>query len=373
MTDDVQNKLLELQEKLRLGREKIEKERKILLNKVSSGDVNNKREKIAYILNHFPKARNSDTELIWLYWRMFEGLERLTISKDQYETFTKPNTLIRTRATLQNKYKLFQANYDVKKYRGVLEEEKKQEIVEERPSYPLYTVHIDETGKTQDYLSVGSLWISDPKSAFFASRKLREWVQKKNIDFEFHFARLNKNHIENYKEFFLKFISLNPSVGFKVITIKRRGLKDIQNAITDLTFHLLNNGIKHENDTGRAPLPRTLQVRIDQEEEGSDMLKLENIKERIISQQIDGLEIDNFLAIDSKNNFFIQAVDLFTSAVNRKLNSSSGKRKAKDELADYILDLLNFNLDQIDRENSNVDESIVFNLSYSEEEEEISE
>lgn len=86
--------------------------------------------------------------------------------------------------------------------------------------------------------------------------KIREWIQKANIDFEFHFARLNKSHLETYKAFFRKFISLNPTIGFKIITIKRRGIKDIQSAITDLTFHLLNNGILHENETGRASLPR---------------------------------------------------------------------------------------------------------------------
>jgi Protein of unknown function (DUF3800) len=325
--------------------EKIELERKELLNRVLSGNIPNLKERVAFILNTSIPSRNSDVELIWLYWQYFESsiFNGETINKNQLKELTRFNSITRERARIQNQYRLFQADDEVKKARGVLEEEKKQEALEQRPNWPFYEVFIDETGKTQEYISVGSLWIVDEKAKVFAYGKLKDWKRLSNIDFEFHFSEVKGHKIDHYKAFFLKFLSLNPTAGFKVIIINKKGLSNISEAITDLTFHLINKGIKHENESGRAPLPRLLQIRLDQEETGLDNLRLENLVERISSQQIEGLKVDSFEALDSKDNFFIQAIDLFTASVNRKLHNPSGAH-FKDELADYILGLLNFDI-----------------------------
>lgn len=104
-----------------------------------------------------------------------------------------------------------------------------------------------------------------------------------------------------------------------------------------------------------------MQVWLDSETEGSDQLKIEILKERITAQNKEGLYLDDFRAIDSKANYYIQAVDLFTASINRKLHSTS--HNYKDELADYIFDLLNFSLDDLDRDNTEIDNSTVFNLT----------
>jgi hypothetical protein len=293
--------------------EKLEIERQEILNNAVSGKIGNTRDKVAFLLNNFTPARNSDIELAWLFWETFEKdiLTGMSVTKQDLFRLTKINSLSRIRAKIQNEYKLFQADDIVKKYRGVLEEEKKQEAIVDKPSYPLYTIFIDETGKTQQYLSVGSLWLTDPKSAVLARFELRDWIESQKIEYEFHFNELNNHRLEQYKSFFLKFLVLHPSAGFKAIILNRAGLSNINTAITDLTFHLINNGINHENSTGRAPLPRLLQVRLDNEEIGSDKLKLENIKERIISQKINGLHIDSFEIVNSKGNLYLQVVDLF--------------------------------------------------------------
>lgn len=346
--------------------EKLEKERRDILNSAICGKIGNIREKVAYILNNFTSARNSDIELAWLYWSSFEQdiFNGATLTKLDLLKLTKIGSLTRIRAKIQNEYKLFQANDKVKKHRGVLEEEKKQEAIDDKPSHPLYTIFIDETGKTQQYISVGSLWDTDPKTTFFASRKMSDWLELKKIDYEFHFTELKNQKLEQYKAFFLKFLELHPSVGFKAIIISKIGLTNMNSVITDLTFHLINDGIKHENETGRAPLPRLLQVRLDREADGSDQLKLANLKERIISQQIEGLHIDSMEVIDSKDNIYLQIVDLFISAINRKLHNPISKENPKDELADYILGLLHFNIENLDMENNNADKSMVFNLTY---------
>lgn len=155
----------------------------------------------------------------------------------------------------------FQADDKVKRYRGVLATEMKEEAIDETRRHPnVFHIYIDETGKTQDFLSVGSLWVIDGLATFLGNREIKAWVDEKNIDFEFHFTKVNRNRLDLYKEFFLKFLILNPTVGFKIIVIDNSGIRDISGAITDLTFHLIYKGIIHENETGRAPLPRLLQT-----------------------------------------------------------------------------------------------------------------
>jgi len=348
---------------------KIEQEKRELLNKVLSGNLETKHDKVGFLLNNYNEARNSDIELAWLYWKTFEAdlFNGANVNKEDLKKLTKINSLTRSRARIQNEYKLFEADDNVKKHRGVLAEEMREEAIDEKPEgLKMYHVYIDETGKTQEYLSIGSLWIVDGFASFQATRRITEWIESNKIEYEFHFSEVTNHRLETFKDFFLKYLKLNPTIGFKTIIIDKKGINDISGAITDLTFHVINKGIKHENQTGRAPLPRLLQVWLDEDEKGSDQLKIENVKERITSQKIDGLYIGDFSAINSKNNIDIQAVDLFTGAINRKIHNPNSVGKAKDELADYILGLLNFDLTKIDLTNSETDKSAVFNLVYKE-------
>lgn len=356
------------EEKKPTKEEKIATERKELLNRVLSGNIKSLKDRVGYILNQDPKTRNSDIELTWSFWKMFhpEIFNGITINKSQFKSLTRMNSLIRCRAKIQNEYKLFQADEEVKKFRGQLEEERRIDAIEDKPfDMPSYSVFIDETGKTDEFLSVGSLWLIEGGiNTYYVNEKLTKWKSDHEIDYEFHFKNVKKQKLKQYKDFFLKFLALNPTVGFKVITVSNKGFQDKSKAITDLTFHLICKGIEHENSSGRAPLPRVLQVWLDQDEIGSDMLKLENLKERLKSQKIEGLYLDIFETLDSSDNYFIQAVDLFTAAINRVINHSSKEQKnVKDELAEFILDLVNFDLENLDKKNTEIDNSTVFNLT----------
>ncbi|HTK20995.1 MAG TPA: DUF3800 domain-containing protein [Mucilaginibacter sp.] len=354
------------------NQKKAEKERKLeaekheLLNRVLSGNIENVKDRVAFILNTSNDARNSDRELAWQYWQTFESqlLSGASITHEQFRALTQVGSLSRIRAKIQNEYKLFQADDKVKRYRGVLEEERKQEAIDDKPSgIGTYSVYIDETGKTQDFLSVGSIWLLKyGYSTIESQRELNRWKKEKGISFEFHFTELTKHKLESYKDFFIKFLSLHPDIGFKLIVINNKGHADKNSAITDLTYHLITKGVLHEDSTRRAPLPRVLQVWLDEDEKGSDQLKLENIKERISRQKISGLYMGDFYAVSSGDNFFIQAVDLFTGAVNRKLHNPSGNN-FKDEFADFILSALSFDINSIDVNNDDADQSKVFDLS----------
>lgn len=345
----------------------IEKKRQELLNRVVSGQIENIKDRVAYILNYSNEARNSDIELAWIYWETFEQekFAHSMISKEQMKRMARIPSLSRMRAKIQNEYKLFQADNTVKRFRGTLEEDNRIEAIEDKPSgIGLYSVYIDETGKNQEYLSVGSLWILkfNIVAVTTATMALQKWMKEKQIQFEFHFKELTKNRLQLYKDFFVKFLTMFPETGFKLIVLNNKGFSDKAKAVTDLTYHLISKGIEHENNTGRAPLPRVLQLWIDEEEKGSDQLKIENIKERLKSQKMQGLYFGEFESVSSKGNFFVQIVDLFTSSINRKLHNPHDTN-VKDEFANFVLGILRFDINQIDKHNTQIDNSTIFNLA----------
>lgn len=346
---------------------KIEEERTALLNRVVSGNIVDVKDRVAFILNSSNEARNSDNDLAWSYWETFEAdILNKGITRETMQELTKQNSLIRFRAKIQNEYKLFQADPVVRKYRGMLQDTIKEEVLEDKPPVGagFYQVYIDETGKTQDYLSVGSLWILNyGRSVIRRTDELSAWKKQRNINFEFHFTEVSKAKVPLYVDFFTTFLSKFPEVGFKLIVASNKGLSDKNKAITDLTYHLVSKGIDHENSSGRAPLPRVLNVWLDEDEKGSDQIKLENIKERLTNRKLEGLHLRDFQAVQSTNNFFIQAVDLFTASVNRKLHNPAGTH-FKDELADAILGLVKFDIRDVDKENTDADKSKIFDLGF---------
>jgi len=54
--------------------------------------------------------------------------------------------------------------------------------------------------------------------------------------------------------------------------VERKGTGNVTDALNRLVYHLLVKGIETEHQSGRAPLPRLLQVWKDAEEAGRDKL-----------------------------------------------------------------------------------------------------
>ncbi len=342
-----------------------EEEKQELLNRVVSGNIVDIKDRVAFILNSSNEARNSDNELAWSYWETFEPEKLINgmATREAMQQLTKQSSLTRVRAKIQNEYKLFVADAKVRKHRRQLEEGNKQAAIDDKPSgLGLYQVYVDETGKNQEFLSVGSLWMLNyGLSTITKSLEIRKWKVASGYNFEFHFTEAKKNSIDAHKAFVTKFLSTYPEVGFKLIVVNNKGFKDTNQALTDLTFHLLDKGVDHEHSSGRAPLPRMLQVLIDEDEKGSDQLKIQNLKERL-RNKVDGLYLGEFETVESTNNIFIQMTDLFTGAINRKLHQSEGGH-FKDDLADFILNAVKFDIRSLNIENSDTDRAKVFNLT----------
>ncbi|WP_018619119.1 DUF3800 domain-containing protein [Spirosoma luteum] len=351
--------------KTKLTKEELnEKNTAEVLSRVMTGNLISTRDRVAYVLNQYPQARNSDIELAWTYWELFERskFNGKLISKEDLYKLTRLPSLSRHRAKIQNEYNLFLADAEVRRHRKGMSEEFRLNAVEDQPYPSAYSVYIDESGKTQEYLSVGSLWLLEGGlKIYHCVEALTQWKKDKGLTSEFHFVKMTPKTVNNYKEFFLKFLDIYTSYSFKFIVLKNSGHQDKEKAITDLTCHLIINGVEHENQSGRAPLPRSLYTLFDENESGSDILKAANIRERVKAQKLDGLYVGSFTPVDSKEDLLIQIVDLFTGAINRKLNPSDS-RNQKDDFSDFVFDCLGFNFDTVSKDNSDIDYAAMFDF-----------
>lgn len=325
----------------------LEKERQLLLENISSSTTNTLRDKVAWVLNHFPETRDSDITLQLKFWETFEGdkYNGRYINPDDLYQLTRLNSITRERARIQNVYKLFVASTEVRQKRGTLSDEEKEKAIEDKPEgIPTLIVYMDESGKTDKQLIVGSLWfLGGGIPILDVHRKLLRFKKDFNFNKEFHFSSMSRNDLQIYIEMIKLFISEASSISFKIASVPTAGIRNKQDALQQMFYQLLFRGVIHENDTGRSLLPRLLQVWKDSEEEGWDRLLIatldDQLKQAATGHFNNELYIDEIRCVDSESNIFMQIADLFTASANRVLNHPGASYNYKDEFAEFMLEI----------------------------------
>lgn len=323
--------------------DKNEAEKIKVLAAVAGNSPSRLTDRVAWVLNHYPSARDSDIKCQTLYWKTFQSdvYSGGPIPEDKYPQLEKLNSITRARAQVQNTLGLFKASPEVRKYRGTLEEEEKQKALEVRPSHPVYCIYADESGKTGKYLMVGSLWVLKSYETIKITRAIN--LKKSEIGFkgEMHFKEIDKNNISQYLALLGTLIENSSSISFKGLGVLRAGLYSVDDTLNKLFYHMVITGIKQENQSGRAILPRNLQFRKDTEEESKDKLSMMEIELQLRHASTSifngNVYIDVVEAEDSTISPLMQISDLFVSSISRTLNREKSSDHPKDLFADKFL------------------------------------
>lgn len=326
--------------------DKIEAERGKVLQFIAAGKLDSLQERVAWLLNHYPSTRDSDVALQLAYWEKFENNLSAgnSVLKEDLYVLTRLTTIARARAKIQNTYRLFQASSPVRERRGTLSESERKKAVEQKADFPVFEVYADESGKTGKYLIVGGVWVLHAPEIFPLFKEITNWRAARGFKSELHFKNINNSNLIHYMSF-AKFLAERSAVlSFKAIRVERAGIKNIDEALNELYYHLLVRGVEHEDASGRATLPRGIQLWKDLEEIGRDKLLLAALKERIDQAAVNRfnkrLGTQEFVSVESKSQPLIQASDLFVSSINRVLNAEGDRTGPKDQFADHFLDLL---------------------------------
>lgn len=338
----------------RTKEEKLAYEREQIFRGAVGGVFDTLNQRVAWLLNNYPETRNSDIKLQLRYWSHFENWDGGPIPPEELFERARLTSLSRGRAYIQNTHNLFLASPEIRKRRGKLSEEERQRALEEQPHFPLLAVYADESGKGADNLIVASVWFLHPPETLPLLNRIAQWRSERAFEAELHFKTLRRGELLLYKEFVDLVLSTAASISFKAISVSRHGISRINEALDDLYQFLLLRGAEHEAGTGRAPLPRSIQLWKDLEEKGRDQILLAKLAENLAQAgktRFDGqLTVDEFEAVPSNELVLLQIADLYAGSLNRAMNASGEKHGPKDDFSEYMLARVGTSLGEADPE-----------------------
>jgi hypothetical protein len=325
--------------------EKLAKEKTLLLEKLACGATDTIPARVAWILNRYPQARDSDVTLQVIFWKTFNHdlLSGPVVPLENLYKLTRLTDITRARAKIQNEYHIFKASDGIRRRRGAKEGQERERQIDDQPGFPTLTVYADESGKTADNLIVGSMWFLSGMDVHPVFVAIEEWRTNTGFKDELHFNKISEGNVNRYFEVLDILDTFASTVSFRAITIMRRGHTDTSRVLDDLLLHLLIRGVAHEHESGRAMLPRSISVFKDAEEESRDrlvtanlMLDLQNASK---SRFDSNLHVSCVEAVSSKNLVFIQLADLFNGSLNRLLNvgNDATSNHCKDRFARTFL------------------------------------
>ncbi|MGF1537507.1 MAG: hypothetical protein ACFB4J_13630 [Elainellaceae cyanobacterium] len=143
--------------------------------------------------------------MAWRFWKVFqpEYAGSGVIDEEKMQRLVKLISIARARAKIQNEYKLFQASPEVAEHRRELEKNERNTQLSDKPSgISTISFYVDESSKTSRYVIVGGICTLSENSFYKLITSLVTWKAKNNISYEFHFAKLTRNKLDKYKEFF---------------------------------------------------------------------------------------------------------------------------------------------------------------------------
>lgn len=324
---------------------KIAKARAELLKSVAAEDFSTLKSRVAYVLNLYPAARDSDITLTIQYWALFQpdlynptGIPPRDLFKLERESH-----IVRARAMIQNDYGLFVASEAIRGHRRENEKTMKSDVLAEPMERPVMRVYSDETGKNGRYVMVAAVWVLSGRATFSFGQKVEAWRSQSSFGKrEMHFTRLGKSDGAALSEYLDLIVGSSEYLSFKVIGIERaRTRRPVTEIVAKLHERMLIRGATHEVQAGRVTLPRAIDVTID-EEDSLDDIALAEMKgnvERELSVAHKGLTVGDVLKSSSRHSSMLQLADLVAGAVNRRRNHD-GDRNFKDEFADEIIQKL---------------------------------
>jgi hypothetical protein len=301
--------------------ERIEQERTRLLEDVAATVTDDLRSKVGYILSHYPEARDSDVALAHRLWETFypELIEGDRVRLDDMYALPRQNSISRVRAKIQNEYGLFQPSAEVADARRTLRDDTKAEMGADKPGPPVLTVYADESGKSQHYLVVGSVWILDISKAWRVVFDLRQWQKEAGSI-----------------AFFTKAIACSFFVLFNSANLNSR-----------LYYELAMTGVEHEIEVGRVVLPRSLAI-VKDADDGPDALMLPELTRRLTVACRDYFNgtvmVDSVMTGRSHESPLLQLADLFSGSVGRIMNKDGDGTNHKDGFAAFFETVAGFDL-----------------------------
>jgi hypothetical protein len=333
--------------------QRLEKEKQTLLAQIAGDFTGDLRSQVAYVLNHYPEARRSDKTLSIRVWETFYE-ERLHSGYNLDVLYDLPaqTTITRTRAKLQNEYGLFRPDDVVLAARKSRRKDLQEEMRADKPDAPVISVYADESGRSDPFLVVGSVWSLDIQRQWRISRGLEEWKRSHGVERELKFGKLTRANVVQAVDFVSEAMKHSELVGLKACTVQRSKVigKSEEELLYRLYYELVMAGIEHEVKVGRVTLPRWIAL-VKDEGVGTDALAVPELERQLKASCKDyfggNVVIDSVVPVASEDSVLVQLADLFAGSVARVLNKKGGESNQKDEFATFFEKVAGFSFGSV--------------------------
>lgn len=323
---------------------RLEQEAATLQASLRDGVMSDLKAKVAWILNLYPQTRNSDVALTFKYWELFQSEifnPNFMRPRDLFR-LERQTSIVRVRAKIQNEYNLFPAEEGIRRGRRSLEEDVKEEVIEDKPARNLVLVFADETGKTGAFICVAAVWVLTGHALFKLDTAIRAWQENSPWGGrEIHFSEFKKSHMPALREYLNLIAQHREYLSFKVIAMERATTKrPIDEVVRRLHEFMLIRGAEHEVQSNRIGLPHEIRLTVDAEQ-SLDAIACADIKEKVgfayRARFDDQLSISDVASASSHQSTLIQLADIIAGAVNRRKNHA-GEPGHKDDMATLIIE-----------------------------------
>lgn len=329
-----------------------------LESKISAGITDSKIVKVGLILSHFPETRDSDIALQLRYWEEYQSdiYNGGAIYPEDLFRLERLTSISRARAKIQNEYGLYLSKSEkVRRQRKQKEDVEREIQIAMKPDpTKQITLYCDESGKTDKYILVGSMWVAEYDRIMMIKDVIYKFKQDNQIDYEFHFSKVGPGHKDMYLKFFTEVLRKVDNISFKAIVVERSTIKgkSVEDIIIDLYTLLVEYGIEYDKENFRIQLPRRIHIYKDKDRGTDKTLYLERFRQQLqslFSSKFDNqlvLNNDQIYPVESKYSPHIQLADIFAGCVSRVLNNQGNNHK--DLLAKEILEYLGIKIDGTD-------------------------
>jgi len=205
--------------------EKLAREKAKFIESIAAGTHNTVQTRVAWVLNRYPAARNSDVTLQVTYWRTFDRQLLAgpnAVALENLYQLTRLTDIARARAKIQNEYGLFLAADNVKRRRIAKDAQERVRQVEDQPGLKTITVYSDETGKNEDHLIVGTVWFLDGMDVYQFTEALKDLRKERGFKDELHFTRIRDQNLDSYLAVLDLLDKYASTISFRAIMIRRR-------------------------------------------------------------------------------------------------------------------------------------------------------
>lgn len=324
-----------------------EKRRESILASVANSVLGTVEQKVAYILQYFPEARDSDTALAIRYWTKFDANHLEELKPDALDILYELQnigTITRMRRNLQNELQLFRGTPRTEDNRDALQQMFHQLIAAQRQSDPEIRFYLDETGNDprDRFTGLGGICVINWQQYEKHHAALTKWREDYSPVTTIHFADILDDKTSQIAVKMLSELKRRRGgllfVGHNTLS---RGA--VGSYLASLFVQLIVDSVRQLLQQNCLQEQRGITV-IKEADEGFDQVYLSELQialdQKLADEFGEIVYLRGVFPMPKGRDVFLEYADLIASSMRRR--AKYGSRELKDKVAEAVMNVTGF-------------------------------